>query len=265
MTTHVFIDGFNLYNGVAAILDCKWVNLRKYLVREYPDDDIERIVFATSMVDGPNVVNQRTYLDALKSVSVEPVYGKFESRECRCDVSGCNFHVRKYHRKTEKRTDALLASLMVKAAALKECEKIVIVSADSDFIPPVQIVRSLGVEAHVLLPVLPDEYWDARTIAKGSLGNRGAYAKELRQAATGRKNLNLTLFADSQFEKTLVNGKEQIEIPETWRIAPFNVYSRMLRDIEREAKRVDNQWKTARELEHMHGDEIKRRLGLLPK
>ena len=81
-----YIDGLNLYYGVARPYGCKWVDLqallRELLRRKLPDAEVERLVlFSAPMVERDAAARQKTYFGALRqhSPNLELVLGHFRT------------------------------------------------------------------------------------------------------------------------------------------------------------------------------------------
>lgn len=260
MKTHVFVDGFNLYNGVALPLDCKWVDLFAYFRSEFPGHDISRVVFCTSLVLGATRKNQIKYVNALESTGVELQFGVFEKRMIKCSLN-CSHPKREFHRPIEKRTDVRLGSLMVLAAAQKKCEQIILVTGDSDFIPSVEICIDLGIPVHVHVPTMPKAYSEFRAKLYGE-ENPGAYANQIRSAASKYSYLNLDRFLAAQFQSEFeINGVTH-KIPKSWKRQSIYHYKRMLGKLQENANKTAANHAAAAVASHRFGQHLKSKLNL---
>ncbi len=160
-----FIDGFNLYHSLKDFAkDCRWLNL-KSLCESYlkPDEQLGDVYYFTAVATwNPEKSNKhKLYIKRLALEGVQTIYGKFKkvSRHC----NNCN---KEYDTHEEKRTDVNIALRLFSDAVQDKFDTAILVSADSDLIPPIQAISFLFPEKRVGV-VIP-------------LGRR---AKELKQVA----------------------------------------------------------------------------------
>lgn len=143
-----FIDGFNLYHSIKRasqtdpkFLDCKWLNIEA-LCNRYIDTGNESfagIKYFTALSWKPtSLLKQQSYIGALEAhcTNIEIVYGKFKERDKRCPI--CN---KVYLTHEEKLTDVNLAISVFENAYINTFDIAVIVSADSDLIPPIRTIK----------------------------------------------------------------------------------------------------------------------------
>jgi len=142
MRVSAFVDGFNLYHAVDALGQphLKWLNLRT-LCEQFaprPQFDITGIyyfsAFATWLPD--KYRRHREYVKALKAVGVTPIMGKFKPRDRECLKCG---HQWQHHE--EKQTDVNIALYLLLGAARDWYDRALLVTADSDLVPAIQMVR----------------------------------------------------------------------------------------------------------------------------
>jgi hypothetical protein len=83
MKVWVYIDGFNLYNGMIRGTPYRWLNLLEVCRKLLPQDDVERLKYFTARVD-PRVgdpdqpLRQMRYWRALRTLGcVEIILGHF--------------------------------------------------------------------------------------------------------------------------------------------------------------------------------------------
>ncbi len=150
MATNVYIDGFNLYYGSLKDRwpEYKWLNLESFCGSLLPSHDIKRIRYFTALVnDRPSGENrrQRTYLRALATLpKIEIHYGRFTSHEVRMPLVSpepggpATVLVR---RTDEKGTDANLTAFLLADCCEGDFDEAVVISNDSDFATPVEMVR----------------------------------------------------------------------------------------------------------------------------
>lgn len=205
--TNVYIDGFNLYNGVVRGTPHKWLDLPLLFRRLRPDESIQQVFYFTAMVTGETQANQIAYWNALKTdPCVRIVEGKFKSKDVLCQVEGCCHTVakRKFKVSIEKRTDVQIAIQMIEDAITDACDTLVLVSGDSDLVPVVQRIRRLTPQKRVFV------YVPSRDTDRGA-------ARELRKAATKDRDLPLGLVESCQYPDRVTDGKGGfVEKPAAW-------------------------------------------------
>lgn len=132
MRANVYIDGFNLYHAIDDLGQpyLKWVDLWKLsdaIVKGH--GRIQQVVYCTAYRDRDTgkKARHRFYIEALKLVGVEPLFGHEanETLECR----GCG---REWTVKREKATDINLALRVYQDAQDDKYDVAFIISADSD-------------------------------------------------------------------------------------------------------------------------------------
>ena len=155
--TIAYIDGYNLYYGLLQKNpESKWLDpvaFVKALLRS--DHEILRVKFFTARArpyppDEAAVARQNAYLQAISADSrvqiVEGYYNRnkiwlphvfAKCRECKDSRNGMA-RVMKFE---EKRSDVNLTSALLSDAFRNEADAFVLVSGDSDYIAPVDIVR----------------------------------------------------------------------------------------------------------------------------
>ncbi len=202
----VYVDGFNLYYGAIRGGPDKWLNLERYFSLLRPHDDIRLIRYFTALVRGSHQVNQRMYLRALESLpSVEVFLGGFKAKHIGCKVQGCNFSgPRFFVRYEEKRTDVNIGIRMLDDAYQDLCDRMILVSGDSDLVPAVNHVKKLFPSKEIIV------YVPARDQVRGA-------AVELRSAADKDRRLPLQLLQRSQFPASFADSSGQtITKPPHW-------------------------------------------------
>ncbi len=153
--TIVYVDGFNLYYGAIKGTPYKWLNLERYFRILLSNHDLVRIRYFTAMISGWRRTYQQTYLDALATTPIVDVeLGNFKSKNIRCRCSHCP-EVKEHHftGQEEKRTDVSIASRMIEDVVTGSCQKLVVVSGDSDLVPAIQCVGRISPEAKILVYV----------------------------------------------------------------------------------------------------------------
>jgi len=156
-----FVDGFNLYHA----LDCnpayrkyKWLDLYK-LAQQFsrqPYEDIQHVKYFTAYATWrkkESVSRHRAYVQALRSVGVEIILGRFQEKLRTCTApSGCGLTFPVHE---EKLTDVNIAVSIVEACATSQCDILYLVSGDNDLVPALETAKRLcaGIEITVVLPI----------------------------------------------------------------------------------------------------------------
>ncbi len=140
----IYIDGFNFYYGALKDSPYKWLNLQTYFERLRQDDDVQKIWYFTARVSGAASSRQSPYLEALLTLpKIEIKYGLFKDKTQKCRVIGCSLPAsqKKYKVPEEKGTDVNIALQMIDDAYQGLCDRIILVSGDSDLVPAIELVK----------------------------------------------------------------------------------------------------------------------------
>ena len=162
MITIVYVDGFNLYYGALRRTPHRWLDIDKLCTLLLPKNQIAQIKYFTALVsarpsDPDQPVRQQTYLRALGTLPKVAVYlGHFLSHEVTMPVAiqpGQPLTYVKVIKTEEKGSDVALATELMNDAHLGNFEAAVLITNDSDLLPPIKIVRyQLGKKVGILNP-----------------------------------------------------------------------------------------------------------------
>lgn len=203
--TIVYVDGFNFYYGAVKGGPYKWLNLERFFKLLRPHDNLCQIHYFTALVNGPTLPNQQTYLRALETLPlVNIILGNYKAKRVACTLAACTYTgSRWFSTVEEKRTYVNIAVQMMEDAYEDRCDQLILVSGDSDLVPPVIRVRNLGKKVLVCIP--------AQNPTRGA-------AVELRSVADAAKVLPLVpLLSRAQFPATIPDGSGgTISKPPTW-------------------------------------------------
>lgn len=138
-----YIDGFNLYFGMKKEFGNKylWLNveeLSRLLIN--PGDTLVAVKYFTSRVTNQpdKERRQNIYLEALMvATQCEIYYGRYQPNITNCKRCGANWPSPK-----EKMTDVNIATQMIKDAFTNEFETALLISGDSDLLPPLNTIKS---------------------------------------------------------------------------------------------------------------------------
>lgn len=156
-----YIDGFNLYFGIKTQVrqkgwtGCLWLDICA-LSDKLLKSDQERVLckYFTARINGTNSRTQRrqrkqnAYIEALETIlGLEIFYGRYLSKTHRCNACGDT-----YIKNEEKMTDVSIATEMVKDAYEDNFDTAILISADSDLVPPTIAVQALGKKVIAIFP-----------------------------------------------------------------------------------------------------------------
>jgi len=138
-----YIDGYNLYHGMieARLHSSRWLDLETLghsLVKSHQHLKLTR--YFTTRVSGNPAKAQRqgVFIDALLSRGgIEIDYGHFLSKPISCHRCG-----NRWQKNEEKKTDVNIAVRLLDDAYDDQFDVAIIVSGDSDLVPPIESVRA---------------------------------------------------------------------------------------------------------------------------
>ena len=214
MATNFYIDGFNLYNGAVRGTKYKWLNLGAMCQTLLPGHNIHRIRYFTAAVSGfphdPDAPSrQQQYIRALRTIPHLTVHkdGWFAVRPMLLPkvpiVLGPDRRPRltSVQRMEEKRTDVDLATHLLVDCSDNDFDEAVVISNDSDFVLPIQVVRTkFGKRIGVINPHKKEKM-------SGHL---------IRAASYHYRTINQTVLRSSQFPTVLTGSDGTIRKPPTW-------------------------------------------------
>jgi uncharacterized LabA/DUF88 family protein len=198
-----FVDGFNVYHaldGDPRYIKYKWLNLWSlagtYVTKK---QKLKAVYYFSAFASWDNRKERRhkTYIRALESAGVRTVLGQFKrvTRKCRADCR------KQYRTFEEKETDVNIALEIYRQAVRDNYDTAFIVSADSDLIPPIRMIRK--------------EFPDKTFTAIIPIGGKA----EAMKAATDRYfRIKVQHLAACQFPKTVkLRKKATLKRPDSWR------------------------------------------------
>lgn len=165
----------------AGFENYKWLNLKSLsdnLLK--PNQELSVVKYFTSRVSNnpDKQKRQSTYLEALYSVDIRIYYGNYQSDKVDCRQCGNIWPV--YH---EKMTDVNIATQILIDAFQDNFDMAMLISGDSDLVPPIKAVHQWFPKKRVFVAFPPKRHNSSvALVAKGSL-------------TIGRRKL-----ADSQFD-----------------------------------------------------------------
>jgi len=151
-----YIDGFNFYHPIddyyqetknqGNAICLKWLDYPS-LINSFLNFKTEKLIetkfFTTVCEDfGEDAKNRHLrYINALESIGVKIYHGKFLPKHQKCKVRGCTHPNKRYITREEKRTDVNIAVQLVKDSFEDNFDKAILLSADTDLIPAIQLVK----------------------------------------------------------------------------------------------------------------------------
>lgn len=147
-----YIDGFNFYYGLRGIVKHKpdwkkfyWIDIVAFCSAFLSEHEkIGKVMYFTSRPrSNEKMIRQNTLLrcnQKLNPEKLEIVYGRYANKQLKCNASGgCK---RIYEDLEEKETDVNLAIRMIIDSYEKKCDKMVLMSGDTDFVPPLKEIKN---------------------------------------------------------------------------------------------------------------------------
>lgn len=153
----VYVDGFNFYYGLKD--DPKWkryywldiVGLFEKFMR--PNQELVAVKYFSARPDElAQNARQYAFFQANKeNPKFQLILGKYLKKNIKCFNCGNVIHTHE-----EKETDVRIATQIVADAYEKNCDVAIIVSADSDMIPAVELAKQAGQRVYIYFP--PNHY-----------------------------------------------------------------------------------------------------------
>jgi uncharacterized LabA/DUF88 family protein len=155
-----YIDGFNLYYGMkqGGLNRFYWLDLRVLALHllQPPQQKLAGVKYFTARVSNPldKRKRQSDYLEALETHSgIVPFLGNFHSNDVECFACG-----HRWPKFEEKMTDVNVATEMLTDAFQGLYDTALLISGDSDLVPPIRAIRKLFPELRVVVAFPPNRY-----------------------------------------------------------------------------------------------------------
>lgn len=168
-----FIDGFNLYHAVKDLgpsyNHLKWLDLKKLcaIFAPAPTYQLKVLYFSAFATWQPAAFRRhQTYVHALRAIGVIPILGRFKEKDRKFkgpfqstyqpDESQRKVYLDiKWKSHEEKETDVNIGIHLLLGALKDEYDRALLLSADSDLVPAVRLVRQEAPEKEIRLLVPP--------------------------------------------------------------------------------------------------------------
>ena len=153
----VYVDGFNFYYGLKS--DHRWkryywldlVSLFEKFMR--PDQELLKVKYFSARPDNQEKnARQYAFFQAnMENPKFQLILGKYLKKKITC--FNCGNIINTFE---EKESDVRIATQIVSDAYEKNCDVAIIVSADSDMIPSVELTKQAGQTVYIYFP--PNHY-----------------------------------------------------------------------------------------------------------
>ncbi len=197
-----FIDGFNIYHALEDNLSYhkyKWLNLEK-LAKCFVSskDTIAKMFYFTAYATWnlQKLSRHKVYVEALRLVNIEPVFGAFRRKDRLCRL--CK---KWYPTFEEKRTDVNIAIKLFQTAIADLWDTALIISGDSDLIPAIQAIKTTfpNKKIGVVIPI-------------------GRRAEELKLVTDFHMKIKEKHLRTYQFEDEIkIDGNRTLKRPSSWK------------------------------------------------
>ena len=157
MATNVYVDGPNLYYGALRDRPVRWLDLTTWCEQLLPDHDVKRVRYFTAWahpsVERQQVNRQQVYHRALQTSPKISVHLGRYLRDTVVLREPRTSNQRRVVKVRLKGVDVALATQLLPDAATGDCDTVVLVSNDSDFMPTIVAARrALGVRVGLVNP-----------------------------------------------------------------------------------------------------------------
>lgn len=149
----VYVDGFNFYYGIKKKPWNKyyWLDIVK-LFEQFmlPHQDLVAVKYfsARPLGDPDKSLRQNAFFQAnLENRKFKLILGKYLKKRLEC--FNCHNIINTYE---EKESDVNLATQIVADAYQNNCDIVILVSADSDMIPAIDLAREAGKKVFIYFP-----------------------------------------------------------------------------------------------------------------
>ena len=190
--TIAYIDGFNLYHAIDDIgkpdtrkpnstakrrPHLKWLNLWSLcdsLVA--PQDVLSEVNYFSAYATWLQDAHKRhvEYVRALQHVGVSCILGHFKNKQKTCKSCGVQWTVHE-----EKETDVHIAARIIADAYEDRFDKAILITADSDLAPALNIIRARFPSKQLLIIAPPDRFNHARSLKTAMALTPGRLEKHL--------------------------------------------------------------------------------------
>lgn len=212
--TTFYIDGFNFYNGLKSAIrqhhpswkDSYWIDFVKFANQFLTDQHelVEVKYFTAAPLDPGKEVRQSALFKANKFINgdkIQFIKGKYYKKPIRCQAT-CRQHFTIHE---EKRTDVNISVEMIGDCAFNKTDLIVLISADSDLVPPIEYILKNFPEKRVKIFFPPCRKSTDLMNVLGKVNSKVIFL-----------DTNKLKFEKSKMPHTVVSGLTSVNIPPEW-------------------------------------------------
>ena len=178
----VYVDGFNFYYGLKGDPKWKryyWLDIVKFFEKFMkPDQELIKVKYFSARPDNQEK-NARQYAffrANMENSRFQLILGKYLKKKITC--FNCGNIINTYE---EKESDVRIATQIVSDSYEKNCDIAIVVSADSDMIPSVELAKQAGQKVFIYFP--PNHYSsNLAALANGHPIQLSKYESRFRQS-----------------------------------------------------------------------------------
>lgn len=178
----VYVDGFNFYYGLKGDPKWKryyWLDIVKFFeLFMRPDQELIKVKYFSARPDNPEKnARQYAFFQAnMENPRFQLILGKYLKKKITC--FNCGNIINTYE---EKESDVRIATQIVSDSYEKNCDIAIVVSADSDMIPSVELAKQAGQRVYIYFP--PNHYSsNLSALANGHPIHLSRYESRFRQS-----------------------------------------------------------------------------------
>lgn len=210
----VYVDGFNFYYGLRTQkrIDIKWrksywIDLVKLFEQFLGEgQELEKVIYFTATPLSPEKsARQSAFLNANRLINgnrFEIVRGKYLEKTIKCPH--CHYTI---IRPEEKKTDVNISIRMVADCVQDKTDVVILVSGDSDLVPPVEFIQKNYPEKKVRVYFPP-------SISSSNLSRN----MKLHKGKVVFLQNNFKKFENCVMPNIVALGEKVYTIPEKWRV-----------------------------------------------
>ena len=208
-----YIDGFNFYYGLRRTKhsepqwgDYYWIDMEKLCEGFLGEgQQLEKVIYFTASPLNPEKSSrQSAFLNANKLINgdrFEIVRGKYLEKQIQCP--NCHYSI---SRPEEKKTDVNISVRMIGDCVLNATDSIVLVSADSDLVPPLEFIQHHYPEKRIKVYFPPSNF---SCDLKDNLIHHSSKPVLMQK--------NERRFRDAIMPDVVTDGAKTYEIPPKWK------------------------------------------------
>ena len=178
----VYVDGFNFYYGLKGDPKWKryyWLDIVKFFEKFMkPDQELIKVKYFSARPDNQekNARQYAFFLANMENSRFQLILGKYLKKKITC--FNCGNIINTYE---EKESDVRIATQIVSDSYEKNCDIAIVVSADSDMIPSVELAKQAGQKVFIYFP--PNHYSsNLAALANGHPIQLSKYESRFRQS-----------------------------------------------------------------------------------